>query len=49
MKENIIIALLTILVALFAYIALHSERMVHQAVATSMEDYLDLKGYSVNP
>lgn len=48
MKENIIIALLLILVGLFAYIAFHSERMVNQAVATSMVEYLDIIGYSVN-
>lgn len=47
MKENIIIALLLILVGLFAYIALRSDHLVSAAVATSMEEYLDLKGYSV--
>lgn len=48
MKENIIIALLLILVGLFAYIALRSDPLVSAAVATSMEEYLDLKGYSVS-
>lgn len=48
MKENIIIALLLILVGLFAYIALRSGHLVSAAVATSMVEYLDIIGYSVN-